>query len=54
MSSMISCPKCGEMAQKGGFHTWQILVAICFFPVGMIALLLDKKPSQCFSCGQIF
>jgi hypothetical protein len=52
--SMISCPKCSKPAQQGSFHTWQIIVAICFFPVGLIALLLEKQPSKCMDCGHMW
>ena len=30
--SLLSCPKCESPCKKGGFKTWQIIVAICFFP----------------------
>ena len=52
--SMISCPKCSKPAQQGSFHTWQIIVAICFFPVGLIALLLEKQPSKRMDCGYMW
>lgn len=52
--SMISCPKCSKTAQKGGFHAWQIIVAICFFPIGLIALLAEKEPSKCNDCGHMW
>ena len=47
----VSCPKCDKMTTKGGFNTWQIVVAIWFFPIGLLALLFDKKPTTCTSCG---
>jgi len=49
--SVVSCPKCTKPTQKGGYQTWQIVVAICFFPLGLLALLADKKPSVCSSCS---
>ena len=51
MVSRISCPKCGALANRGGFKTWQILVAVCFFPPGLLALLAnDRNPTQCPQC----
>jgi hypothetical protein len=50
MSNAV-CPKCGGVAQKGGFETWQIVVAILCFPLGLLALLGKKKPSKCNSCN---
>ena len=49
--SQISCPKCNEMATRGGFATWQIIVAICFFPIGLLALLIGREPTKCPKCG---
>jgi hypothetical protein len=46
----ISCPKCGELTRKGGYKTWQIIVAICFFPLGLLALLADKEITTCQKC----
>ena len=47
----ITCPKCGQLANQGGFPAWAIIVAICFFPVGLLALLAGRKPTQCGACG---
>lgn len=47
----ISCPKCSELTKKGGYKTWQIIVAICFFPLGLLALLADKEVTTCQKCG---
>jgi len=49
--TQISCPKCGHMTTRGGFKAWQIIVAICFFPLGLLALLADREPSRCHNCG---
>jgi hypothetical protein len=49
--AVISCAKCNEIAEKGGYHTWQIIVAICAFPIGLLALLAEKKASVCHKCG---
>ena len=50
MGSRLSCPKCGVLAERGGFKSWQILVAICLFPIGLLALFLDRNPTQCPNC----
>lgn len=47
----LSCIECKKLTKKGGYHTWQILVAICFFPIGLFALLAEKKPTTCSHCG---
>ncbi len=49
--SIVTCPECKMNTAKGKFHSWQILVAICFFPLGMLALLADRQPTQCNGCG---
>jgi len=49
--AQISCPKCSELTEKGKYKTWQILVAICFFPIGLLALMVDKEPTRCNKCG---
>jgi hypothetical protein len=50
----VSCPKCGSLASRGGFPVWVIVVAICFFPVGLLALLAGRKPTQCGNCGTVW
>jgi hypothetical protein len=52
--ALISCPKCGELAQRGGYAGWQIAVSICFFPFGLLSLLSGRKPSVCSNCGNVF
>jgi len=52
--AILSCPKCETPCKKGGFKGWQILVAICFFPIGLIALLMDKEPTQCHKCSHMW
>ena len=47
----LSCPKCGELTKRGGYKFWQIAVAICFFPLGLLALLADRNPTTCQSCS---
>lgn len=54
MASQLSCPKCSESATKGSFKTWQIIVAICFFPLGLLALLADREPTKCPKCDHVW
>lgn len=49
--AQLNCPKCDALATRGGIPTWQIIVAICFFPIGLLALLAGRKPTVCPSCG---
>ena len=51
MATQLSCPKCGTLATRGGFKAWQIIVSICFFPIGLLALLADRQPTKCPKCG---
>ena len=51
---MISCPRCGSQARQAGFPAWVIVVAICFFPVGLLALLAGRKPTICGACGNMW
>jgi hypothetical protein len=48
----VSCPKCTTLTEKQGFPAWTIVVSICLFPIGLLALLAGRKPSVCTSCGQ--
>jgi hypothetical protein len=45
------CPRCKTLTKKAGYNAWQIIVAICFFPLGLIALDADGKPTTCRKCG---
>lgn len=47
----ISCPECKTLTRKGGVKAWVIIVAICFFPIGLLALLADRNPTVCNNCG---
>lgn len=51
MSEKISCPKCEEHVEKAGFPGWVIVVAILFFPLGLLAFLAGKNPTKCPHCG---
>lgn len=45
------CPKCKQLTKKAGYKPWQIIVSICFFPFGLIALDADGKVTICKNCG---
>jgi hypothetical protein len=48
--AQVSCPECHTMTQQGGFPTWTIVVSICLFPVGLLALLAGREPTVCPKC----
>lgn len=47
----ITCPKCQQLQERAGYPAWAIIVAICFFPLGLLALLAGRKPTTCAKCG---
>ena len=49
--SFVTCPRCGAAAGRAGFPAWVVMVAICLFPVGLLALLAGRSPSMCAKCG---
>lgn len=48
--AQVSCPKCSTQTTLGGVPAWQVVVAVCFFPIGLLALLGGREPSVCPSC----
>ena len=52
--SVLSCPKCGTVNPRNGYPVWVILVAVLFFPFGLLALLVGRKPTACRQCGFIW
>lgn len=48
--AVVTCPKCAEPTKQGGYYIWQVGVAICFFPIGLIALLSNRQPTVCIHC----
>jgi hypothetical protein len=48
---MVSCPMCSKGTTAGGIPMWQIFVAICFFPLGLLALLAGRDPTTCQHCS---
>lgn len=49
--AVVSCPKCNNLTQRAGFPAWAIIVSICFFPIGLLALLAGRGPTRCGHCG---
>jgi hypothetical protein len=49
--AMVSCPKCSKQTAQSFFPVWVIVVAICLFPFGLLALLAGRKPTTCEECG---
>jgi DNA-directed RNA polymerase subunit RPC12/RpoP len=49
--AQVSCPKCGTLTSQGSWPVWVIVVAICFFPIGLLALLAGRNPAHCPNCG---
>jgi hypothetical protein len=49
--AQVTCSKCNTLTSQGGFPAWAIVVSICFFPVGLLALLGGRKPTVCPNCG---
>jgi len=45
-----SCTNCGGYPKKIGIKAWQILVSIFFFPIGLLALLVNNG-YKCSKCG---
>jgi len=50
--STTPCPKCGEPTKRGQFAVWQFILVLCFFPIGLLALLAGRQPSVCPRCGR--
>lgn len=48
--AQVNCPKCGKIINQGPIPAWQIVVAICFFPIGLLALLAGREPTTCPYC----
>lgn len=48
---MVTCPNCSKQTKRAGFKTWQIIVSICFFPLGLLSLLAGRAPTTCTHCG---
>jgi len=47
----VTCVQCGAITPRGRFAAWQVLVSICFFPLGLLSLFLRRKATTCRNCG---
>lgn len=48
--AQVNCPNCGKIINQAGFPAWEIIVAICFFPLGLLALLAGREATTCPHC----
>lgn len=51
MAKLVACPQCSKATYTGGFPVWTIIVSVLFFPFGLLALLVGRKPAPCIHCG---
>jgi hypothetical protein len=54
LAVILTCPKCNNYVNRGGFAVWQIVFSILFFPLGLLTLLAGRKPTRCRDCGHIW
>ena len=47
----ISCPKCNALSELGRRPTNQIVCSIMLFPIGLLALIAGRNPTECRACG---
>jgi len=52
--SSTLCPKCGVATRRGQFAAWQFVLVVCFFPLGLLALLAGRQPTECPNCGHVW
>jgi len=52
--SKISCPNCRQVTPRAGFGCLAVGLSIALFPVGLLFLLLGRKPTACRHCKFIF
>ncbi len=52
--TMVSCPNCSKQTPRGRLPEGRIMVAICFFPWGLLALRAGRKPTTCQHCGTMW
>jgi hypothetical protein len=48
---LLACPKCNTSQKRAGYPAWVIVVSVCLFPFGLLALLVGRKPTKCVQCG---
>lgn len=51
IAAPVTCVQCGAITPRGRFAAWQVLVSICFFPLGLLSLFLGRKATTCRNCG---
>jgi hypothetical protein len=47
----VTCPNCNTSQKRAGYPAWAIVVSVCLFPFGLLALLAGRKPTKCIQCG---
>lgn len=47
---VLTCPKCEMTVFRGGYAVWQWIVAVLFFPFGLLAMAVGRKPTHCPYC----
>ena len=52
--SRVSCHKCSNLAYRGKFATWQIVLSVVLFPLGLLSLLAGRGTNECPHCGYIW
>ena len=50
----ISCHKCSNLAYRGKYATWQIVLSVVLFPIGLLSLLAGRGTNECRECGYIW
>lgn len=48
--ALVTCPRCGANNPRGGFHGCVWVSAIIFFPIGLLAFLVGRRPTVCANC----
>jgi hypothetical protein len=48
---LLACPKCNTSQKRAGYPAWAIVVSVCLFPFGLLALLVGRRPTKCVQCG---
>lgn len=48
---LLTCPQCNTSQKRSGYPAWAIVVSVCLFPLGLIALMVGRKPTKCMQCG---
>jgi hypothetical protein len=48
---LLACPKCNTSQKRAGYPAWAIVVSVCLFPFGLLALMVGRKSTMCIQCG---